>query len=501
MKYVMALDQGTTSSRAIIFDATGNIVATGQNRFRQIYPQGGWVEHDPYDILNSVYASMNEALARSGLKPSDIAAIGITNQRETTIVWDRHTGQPVYNAIVWQCRRTAGISDALKEQGLTETIYEKTGLIVDAYFSGTKIKWILDHVNGARIRAEEGHLLFGTVESWLIYNLTGGEVHVSDCSNAARTMLFNINEMKWDPELCRMLDVPMCILPKVVPNSSPYGVVSADVRQVSDFAGIPICSAIGDQQSALYGQGCIEKGHAKNTYGTGCFTLMNIGEEPVKPGGGLITTVGWNLGGKTTYALEGSVFNAGSTIQWMRESLGLIQSARECDMLAESVPDAGGVCLVSAFTGLGAPYWDMYARGAIVGLTRGSTKAHIVRAALEGIAFQVKDLIDLMHETSVKIPVLKVDGGVSVSNVMLQFQSDILRIPIDRPKQVETTAMGAAFLAGLAAGVWQGPKEITGLRTSDRLFYPEMPAEKAEEACRRWKKAVTRAMNWEEAGV
>ena len=497
--YIMALDQGTTSSRAIIFDSVGNIVATGQHRFRQIFPNPGWVEHDPFDILNSEYASMNEALEKSGLSAGQIAAIGITNQRETTLIWDRHTGQPVYNAIVWQCRRTADISDDLKARGLTEPIYQKTGLIVDAYFSGTKIKWILDHVDGARERAERGHLLFGTVESWLIWNLTGGKVHVSDVSNAARTMLFNINEMKWDPQLCEMLDIPMSMLPETVPNSRQYGVVSEDVKAVRAFAGIPICSAVGDQQAALFGQGCIFKGLAKNTYGTGCFTLMNIGNTPVRPGNGLVTTVAWQLGDTVTYALEGSVFNAGSTIQWLRDELGLIESAEECSRLAESVPDTGGVCLVSAFTGLGAPYWDMYARGAIVGLTRGTSKAQIARAALEGIAFQVKDLLDVMHEAGGGIPVLKVDGGASVSNVLLQFQADILRIPIDRPRLVETTALGAAFLAGLAAGVWEDAKEIIGLRSSDRIFYPEMPEEKAQKCCEKWKKAVQRAMDWEEA--
>ena len=496
MKYIMALDQGTTSSRAIIFDTAGNIVSIGQNRFPQIYPRPGWVEHNPFDILNSEYASMNEALEKSGIAAGDIAAIGITNQRETTVLWDRHTGQPVCNAIVWQCRRTSDIIDDLKEKGYTETIYEKTGLVADAYFSATKIKWILDHVPGARKRAEDGHILFGTVESWLIWNLTGGKVHVSDVSNAARTMLFNINTMQWDPELCEMLQIPACILPEAVPNSRKYGVVSPDAAPVRAFAGIPICSAIGDQQSALFGQGCIFKGLAKNTYGTGCFTLMNIGSAPIRPDNGLITTVAWQLGSDVTYAFEGSVFNAGSTIQWLREELGLISSAKECDQLAESVPDSGGVCLVSAFTGLGAPYWDMYARGTITGLTRGSSRAHIARAALEGIAHQVKDLLDVMHEAGGEIPVLKVDGGASVSNVLLQFQADILRIPIDRPRLVETTALGAAFLAGLAAGVFTNEKEIIGLRACDRMFYPEMPEETAQECRRKWKKAVERAKNW-----
>ncbi len=495
-EYIMALDQGTTSSRAIIFDSSGNTISAGQQPFRQIYPKPGWVEHDPFDILNSEYASMKEALKKSGLSASDIASIGITNQRETTVVWDGRTGRPVYNAIVWQCRRTAYMIDSLKSQGLESLVLEKTGLVTDAYFSATKIKWILENVEGAKELSKSGHLLFGTVESWLIWNLTGGGIHITDFSNAARTMLFNINTLKWDSELCEMFDIPESMLPEVVPNSMRYGVISVKCSEIKEFSGIPICSAIGDQQAALYGQGCITKGLAKATYGTGCFALINTGSVPEKFGNGLVTTVAWNLGGKTSYALEGSVFNAGSAIKWLQEGLGIIKNPAHCSELAKSVPDNGGVYFVPAFTGMGAPYWDMYARGTITGLTRGSTAAHLARAALEGIAFQVKDLLEMMY-SSVKIPVLKVDGGVSRSNTMLQFQADILRIPTDRPKQIETTALGAAFLAGLAAGVWSDPADITSLRTSDQIFYPIMEEEKAAQLCSDWKKAVERSLNRE----
>ncbi|MBR7082135.1 MAG: glycerol kinase GlpK [Oscillospiraceae bacterium] len=495
-KYVMALDQGTTSSRAIIFDDTGGIVAAAQNTFRQIYPRPAWVEHDPYDILASEFASMRDALQKSGLRGSDISAIGITNQRETTLVWDRETGMPVYNAIVWQCRRTADMCDTLKAAGLEEKVREKTGLLIDAYFSGTKIKWILDNVSGARERAEAGLLSFGTVESWLIWKLTGGRAHISDYSNASRTMLFNINTLEWDGELCDMLSVPMSMLPKAVPNSMEYGVVASGIDGLGQLAGVPVCGAAGDQQAALLGQGCISKGEAKNTYGTGCFTLMNTGADVPKSSSGLLTTVAWQIGGKTTYALEGSVFNAGSTIQWLRDGLGIISTARECDTLAESVPDNGGVYLVPAFTGLGAPYWDMYARGTITGLTRGSTRAHICRAALEGIAYQVKDLLDAMERDGVELSVLKVDGGASVSDVMLQFQSDVLRKPIDRPRIVETTALGAAFLAGLAAGVWSGTDDLARLRECERIFLPQMGSAEAISCCDGWRRAVGCAAGW-----
>ena len=451
--YIIALDQGTTSSRSIIFDSKGNIVSLAQYPFTQIYPKPGWVEHDPMVILESQMLAMSEAFEKSGLSPTDIAGIGITNQRETTIVWDKNTGKPIYNAIVWQCRRTAPICDQLTADGLGPYVKEKTGLLIDAYFSGTKIKWILDNVPGARERAERGELLFGNVDSWLIWNLTGGRAHVSDYSNCSRTMLFDIDNLCWDEELCARLGVPMSMLPTPVPSSMVYGQVTAGLPGLETLEGIPVCGSAGDQAAALLGQACIVPGQAKNTYGTGCFTLMNTGSKSVRSVSGLVTSVAWSVNGKTTYALEGSVFNAGSSIQWLRDELGLIGTAHECDILAESVPDNGGVYLVSAFTGLGAPRWDMYARGAIVGLTRGSNKAHIARATLEGIAYQVKDLLDAMQvDAESPISVLRVDGGASVSSFLMQFQADMLRVPIDRPKLVETTAFGAAFLAGAISG-------------------------------------------------
>ena len=497
--YVIALDQGTTSSRAIIFDAKGAPVTIAQYPFPQIYPEPGWVEHDPMVILETQLRALAEAFEKSGLSPTDIAGIGITNQRETTIVWDKNTGKPVYNAIVWQCRRTASICDELKASGIGEYVREKTGLLIDAYFSGTKIKWILDNVDGARERAERGELLFGNVDSWLIWNLTGGRAHVSDYSNCSRTMIFDIDELKWDETLCEKLGIPMSMLPTPVPSSMIYGTVAPGLTGLEALAGIPVCGSAGDQAAALIGQGCIDRGQAKNTYGTGCFTLLNTGDQSVRSSSGLVTSVAWSIGGKTTYALEGSVFNAGSSIQWLRDEVGLLATSSECETLAASVPDNGGVYLVSAFTGLGAPRWDMYARGAIVGLTRGSTKAHIVRAALEGIAYQVKDLLDAMEKDSgEELSVLRVDGGASVNNFMMQFQSDILRKPIDRPKMVETTAFGAAFLAGLAAGVWNDIGDITAIRESDRIFEAQMEAEKAEKLHKTWLRAVERAAKWEE---
>lgn len=497
--YVIALDQGTTSSRAIIFDAKGAPVTIAQYPFPQIYPEPGWVEHDPMVILETQLRALAEAFEKSGLSPTDIAGIGITNQRETTIVWDKNTGKPVYNAIVWQCRRTASICDELKASGIGEYVREKTGLLIDAYFSGTKIKWILDNVDGARERAERGELLFGNVDSWLIWNLTGGRAHVSDYSNCSRTMIFDIDELKWDETLCEKLGIPMSMLPTPVPSSMIYGTVAPGLTGLEVLAGIPVCGSAGDQAAALIGQGCIDRGQAKNTYGTGCFTLLNTGDQSVRSSSGLVTSVAWSIGGKTTYALEGSVFNAGSSIQWLRDEVGLLATSSECETLAASVPDNGGVYLVSAFTGLGAPRWDMYARGAIVGLTRGSTKAHIVRAALEGIAYQVKDLLDAMEKDSgEELSVLRVDGGASVNNFMMQFQSDILRKPIDRPKMVETTAFGAAFLAGLAAGVWNDIGDIKDIRESDRIFEAQMEAEKAEKLHKTWLRAVERAAKWEE---
>ena len=497
--YVIALDQGTTSSRAIIFDAKGTPVTVAQYPFPQIYPEPGWVEHDPMVILETQLRAMAEAFEKSGLSPTDIAGIGITNQRETTIVWDKNTGKPVYNAIVWQCRRTASICDELKASGIGEYVREKTGLLIDAYFSGTKIKWILDNVDGARERAERGELLFGNVDSWLIWNLTGGKAHVSDYSNCSRTMIFDIDELKWDETLCEKLGIPMSMLPTPVPSSMIYGTVAPGLTGLEMLAGVPVCGSAGDQAAALIGQGCINRGQAKNTYGTGCFTLLNTGDQSVRSSSGLVTSVAWSIGGKTTYALEGSVFNAGSSIQWLRDEVGLLATSSECEALASSVPDNGGGYLVSAFTGLGAPRWDMYARGAIVGLTRGSTKAHIVRAALEGIAYQVKDLLDAMEKDSgEELSVLRVDGGASVNNFMMQFQSDILRKPIDRPKMVETTAFGAAFLAGLATGVWNDIGDITAIRESDRIFEAQMEAEKAEKLHKTWLRAVERAAKWEE---
>lgn len=497
--YVIALDQGTTSSRAIVFDTNGAPVTIAQYPFPQIYPKPGWVEHDPMVILETQFRALAEAYEKSELSPTDIAGIGITNQRETTIVWDKKTGEPVYNAIVWQCRRTASICDALIAEGLGDYIRDRTGLLIDAYFSGTKIKWILDNVEGARERAERGELLFGNVDSWLIWNLTGGKAHVSDYSNCSRTMLFDINELKWDEVLCKKLGIPMSMLPEPVPSSMIYGKVAPGITGLEALAGVPVCGSAGDQAAALIGQGCVKKGQAKNTYGTGCFTLLNTGGQSVRSVNGLVTSVAWSIDGKTTYALEGSVFNAGSSIQWLRDEVGLLATSSECEALATSVPDNGGVYLVSAFTGLGAPRWDMYARGAIVGLTRGSTKAHIARAALEGIAYQVKDLLDAMEDDAGEpLSVLRVDGGASVNNFMMQFQSDILRKPIDRPKMIETTAFGAAFLAGLAVGVWKNIDDISSIRESDRIFEPDMDLQEAQALHKKWLKAVERSAKWEE---
>ena len=495
--YIAALDQGTTSSRAILFHETGEIAARAQYPFRQIYPQPGWVEHDPMEI----WASERRALAEitSHIDPRQVAAIGITNQRETTILWDRRTGEPIHNAIVWQCRRTAPFCDELKARGLGEIIAEKTGLLIDAYFSASKIRWLLDNVPGARERAERGELCFGTVDSWLIWQLSGGAVHVTDYSNASRTMLFNIHTLRWDEELCEIFGIPRSILPWPVGNSEVYGLVARDLPELEGLAGIPICGSIGDQPAALFGQGCFHPGEAKNTYGTGCFTLMNVGREAVRSRAGLVTSVGWSIGGETSYALEGSVFNAGSTIQWLRDELKLIDSAPECDRLAESVPDSGGVVIVPAFTGLGAPYWDMYARGTILGLTRGSTRAHIARAVLDAIALQVTDLVRAMNaDAPCPIPTLRVDGGASVSDILMQIQADLLGIPVDRPAQVETTAFGAAALAGLAAGVWKDTGELEKLRRSQHVFTPLRSGEDCGREYRRWQRAVERARAWEE---
>ena len=492
-QYILALDQGTTSSRAIAFDRSGNIAALSQQPLPQHYPQAGWVEHDPLEIWDTQRRAAAEVIAH--LPEGSVAGIGVTNQRETTILWDKATGEPVYNAIVWQCRRTAELCEDLKRRGLEERIRSATGLLIDAYFSGSKIRWILDNVPGVRRRAERGEVLFGTVESWLIWKLTGR--HVTDYANASRTMLFDIHRLAWDEELCGILGVPTAMLPQPVPNSAVYGTVQPGIPGLEPLAGVSVCGAAGDQQSALFGQGCHERGQAKNTYGTGCFTLMNVGGRAVRSRAGLVTSVAWSLGGKTIDALEGSVFNAGSAIQWLRDELGLIGTSHECDLLAESVPDAGGVYLVPAFTGLGAPYWDMYARGCIVGVTRGTTRAHIARAVLEAIAFEVTDLMNAMRQDAgCEITVLRVDGGASVSDVMLRFQSDLLRIPVDRPKMVETTAFGAAALAGLAVGFWQSMDEVRALRVSDRVFSPERAQAECDEKYRLWKRAVSCACGW-----
>ena len=494
-KYVLALDQGTTSSRAIVFDKKGNIVAKAQKEFDQIYPAAGWVEHDPMEILFSQFQAVTSVFASGGIKPEDIAAIGITNQRETTIMWDRETGKPVYNAIVWQCRRTAEFCEELKRRGLEERIQSATGLLIDAYFSATKIRWVLDNVPGAREKADRGDLLFGTVETWLIWQLTGS--HVTDYSNASRTMLFDIHRLCWDAELCELLEIPMSILPLPVANSQVYGLVKKGIPGLEKLAGVPVCGAAGDQQAALFGQTCFRPGEAKNTYGTGCFTLMNVGEKPVRSRAGLVTSVAWQVEGRTAYALEGSVFNGGSTIQWLRDELHLIDSAPECDRLAESVEDSGGVVVVPAFTGLGAPYWDMYARGAILGVTRGTGRAHIARAVLECIAYQVTDLMLAMRQDAgCDITALRVDGGASVSDILMQLQADLLRIPVDRPRMVETTAFGAAALAGLSCGVWSDLEELTRLRRSQRVFEPLRPQADCDRDYRLWKRAVSRASDW-----
>lgn len=493
--YILALDQGTTSSRAIVFDRSGQIAAKAQHTFPQIYPQAGWVEHDPMTIWDTERLAAAEAIR--GLPEGSIAGIGVTNQRETTIVWDKATGQPVYNAIVWQCRRTAELCEELKRQGLEERIVSTTGLLIDAYFSGTKIRWILDNVPGARQRAERGELLFGTVETWLIWRLTGQ--HVTDYSNASRTMLFDIHRLCWDEELCRLLQIPACMLPRPVENSAVYGTVQPGILGLETLAGVPVCGAAGDQQAALFGQACFHPGEAKNTYGTGCFTLMNVGTEPVRSRAGLVSSVAWSVGGRTTYALEGSVFNGGSTIQWLRDELRLVDSAPECDRLAESVESSGGVVVVPAFTGLGAPYWDMYARGAILGITRGTSRAHIARAVLECIAYQVTDLMLAMRQDAgCDITALRADGGASVSDILMQMQADLLRIPVDRPTMVETTAFGAASLAGLACGLWRDTEELAALRRSQRMFLPQRPQADCDDEYRLWKKAVSRACHWAE---
>ena len=493
-QYVIALDQGTTSSRCILFDREQNIVGVAQREFTQIYPKPGWVEQDPMEIWSSQSSVMTEVLAQTGIAPTEVAAIGITNQRETTIVWDKTTGRPIYNAIVWQCRRTAPLCEELKADGtFCDYIKEHTGLLIDAYFSATKLKWILDHVEGARERAKAGELLFGTVDSWLVWKLTGGKVHVTDYTNASRTMLFDIQNLCWDEEICRRLDIPMEMLPQVCSSSQVYGYANLQGLEV------PIAGIAGDQQAALFGQGCFHPGEAKNTYGTGCFLLMNTGEQLCRSKNGLLTTIAIGLGGKVQYALEGSVFVGGAVIQWIRDELRFISESRDAEYYASKVPDTGGVYLVPAFTGLGAPYWDMYARGALIGLTRGTNRDHIIRAAQESIAYQSWDLVDAMEkDTGIPLSALNADGGASRDKFLMQFQADILNKPVRRPVIRETTALGAALLAGLATGVWSSQEEVKSRMKTDSLYEPAMDEAKRQKLLRGWHKAVGRSLDWAE---
>ncbi len=492
-KYVMALDAGTTSNRCILFNENGEVCSIAQKEFRQFFPNPGWVEHDANEIWSTQLGVAVEAMLKIGARACDIAVIGITNQRETAIVWNKETGEPIYNAIVWQCRRTADIADALKKKGLQEEYRRKTGLIIDAYFSATKIKWILDHVEGARSLAAEGKLLFGTVETWLIWKLTGGKVHVTDYSNASRTMLFNINTLTWDEDILRELDIPAGMLPTPVPSSQIYGYTDPA------FLGgaIPIGGAAGDQQAALFGQTCFARGEAKNTYGTGCFLLMNTGEKPVYSGNGLVTTIAWGLEGKVTYALEGSIFVAGAVIQWLRDSMKLIDSSEDSEYMASKVDGTEGCYVVPAFTGLGAPHWDPYARGTIVGITRGTNKNHIIRAALESIAYQVCDVISVMEaDAEIKMQSLRVDGGASANNFLMQFQADMIHAPVERPECIETTARGAAYLAGLAVGYWKDKEDLRRNQRIARVFEPSMQEEERKKKMKGWNKAVRYAFGW-----
>jgi glycerol kinase len=491
MAFVLALDQGTTSSRAIVFDAQGGIRAVAQQEFRQIFPQPGWVEHDPMEIWATQSGVLHEALAKAALAPRDIAAIGITNQRETTLLWERATGRPAAPAIVWQDRRTAGMCDALRAQGKAELIARKTGLVLDAYFSGTKLAWLLEHVPGARERAQRGELAFGTVDSWLIWNLTQGAVHVTDASNASRTLLFDLHAGDWDDELLALFGVPRAVLPRVVASSGICAHASLDGVEV------PIAGIAGDQQAALFGQACLTPGLAKNTYGTGCFLLLNTGERAVASRNHLVTTVAWQRNGQLTYALEGSVFIAGAVVQWLRDGLGIIRSAAEVEALARQVPDNGGVVLVPAFAGLGAPHWDAYARGGIFGLTRGATAAHLARAALESIALQSAEVLQAMQrDAGITLAELRVDGGAAANDLLLQIQADVLGVPVVRPRVIETTALGAAYLAGLAAGYWKGDEDIRRNWQVDRRFEPAMSRDQAQALRDGWDKAVARAKAW-----
>jgi len=495
MSVVLALDQGTTSSRAILFDHAGAVCGVAQKEFKQIFPQSGWVEHDPREIWSSQLEVARNALANSGLKASDITAIGITNQRETTVVWDRRTGEPIYNAIVWQDRRTASFCDELKRDGHADLIRRRSGLVIDAYFSGSKVRWLLDHVPGARERARRGELAFGTIDTWLVWKLTGGALHITDPSNASRTMMFDLHTGQWSDELLRVLDVPRELLPEVRSSSELYGHTARDIFGAPTAIG----GIAGDQQAALFGQNCFTRGLAKNTFGTGCFMLMNIGAQPTPSQHRLLTTVAWKANGRTDYALEGSVFIGGAVVQWLRDGLGLIKSSVEVEALAGSVTDSGGVYLVPAFAGLGAPHWDQYARGTITGLTRGTTAGHIARAALEGIAFQVADVLEVMKEDSgIAVNELRVDGGASGNNLLMQFQADILGVPVVRPKVVETTALGAAYLAGLAVGFWKDRAEVQKAWQKDRAFEPQKSADEVAHRRSRWAEALKRALEWEE---
>ena len=495
-KYVLSFDQGTTSSRAIIFDHQGQIVEVAQKEFTQIYPKPGWVEHDPMAIWGSQSGVAREVLETAGVRPDEIAAIGITNQRETTVVWDKETGKPIYNAIVWQCRRTAEIVDELKKAGLEDYVKETTGLVLDAYFSGTKVKWILDNVEGAREKADKGELLFGTIDTWVIWNLTRGKIHVTDYTNASRTMMFNIKTLQWDDKMLQVLGIPKSMLPEVKPSSCIYGTTDENT-----FGGarIPIAGIAGDQQAALFGQTCFEAGDVKNTYGTGCFMLMNTGEKIIHSKNGLLTTIAWGLNGKVTYALEGSIFIGGASIQWLRDEMRLITDADDSEYFANKVEDTNGVYMVPAFAGLGAPYWDMYARGTIVGLTRGANKNHLIRATLESIAYQSRDVMEAMtSDAEMPLNTIRVDGGAVVNNFLMQFQSDIIGKQVIRPKVTETTALGAAYLAGLAVEFWSSLEDIKSNDEVGRVFDPVMIEEEKEKRYKKWHKAVKRAMAWEE---
>ncbi|MBI1987296.1 MAG: glycerol kinase GlpK [Nitrospinae bacterium] len=497
-RYILALDQGTTSSRAILFDRSGAPIARCSRPFRQIFPQPGWVEHDPEEIWESQLAAAREVLREGAIDPRQVAAIGVTNQRETTVVWDRRTGRAVGNAIVWQCRRTAPICDQLWAEGWEPRIRERTGLLLDAYFSGPKVRWLLDSLPEGQRRAEAGELAFGTVDSWLLYRLTGGQVHVTDYSNASRTLLFDITRLRWEPEILQRLDLPEALLPEVRSSSEVYGYTEASLFGLP----IPIGGIAGDQQAALFGQGCFDPGMAKNTYGTGCFLLMNTGPQPIRPSGGLLTTLAWGINGTVEYALEGSVFVAGAAIQWLRDQLGILGSAGESEGLACSVPDTGGVYFVPAFVGLGAPHWDMYARGLLIGLTRGTTRAHIVRAALESIAYQSRELVACMErDAGVRLSMLRSDGGASANDFLMQFQADLLGVPVERAAVAETTALGAACLAGLAVGFWRDRGELVASRRAGRRFVPQMDEKARVRLIQGWEEAVRRCAGWADRGL